>query len=371
MVFRTLRNTALLLTVAVLLVSTFEAARAARGIPGSPEFGFGALVYPQGSMLDESLSMAAALGLDWIAVPVPWSVLQPLAAEPPQFAALDSVMQFAAENQVAVLVSVSNAPTWARTEQGPDPNQSALFVAALLQRFPSTIQAVELFPGANTIQGWGSRPDPGAYLDLYNTVREQARLQNPSILMVGAGLRPIAPASQNGDMDDLAFLEALYQLGAQQMMPVISMQLFDLTGDTLLAADRSEPRVLRHYEDIRSIMTANQHHSGIIWITHLCAPSGTINVLDSQYRDPTLQSNWMRQAFLQLRSQLYIGAVFLQSLNPEMEGAAGAIPSLIQSDGTNHPLYSDLAEMISLNAAGSSSIVPGKTKDGNFGKNRP
>ena len=368
---RTLRNTALLLTVVVLLASTFEAALAARGTPGSPEFGFGALVYPQGSMLDDSLSMAAALGLDWIAVPVSWNAFQPRAAEPPQFAVLTPVMQFAAENKVAVLVSVSNAPAWARTEQGPDPTQSALFVAALLQQFPATIQAVELFPGANTIQGWGSRPNPEAYLTLYNTVREQALLQNPSILMVGAGLRPIAPASQNGDMDDLAFLQSLYKLGAQQVIPVISMQLFDLTGDTLLAADRSEPRVLRHYEDVRAVMTANQHHSGIIWITHLCAPSGTINVLDSQYRDPTLQSNWMRQALLQLRSQLYIGAVFLQSLNPETEGAAGGIPSLIRSDGTSHPLFSDLAEMISLNSAGSPSIVPGKTKDGNLGKNRP
>jgi hypothetical protein len=79
----------------------------------------------------------------------------------------------------------------------------------------------------------------------------------------------------------------------------------------------------------------------------------------------------MALAYLQLRTQLYIGTVFGQRLNPEPGGSGAGGFSLIGQTGETHPFYSVLHEMISLNRTGSVSLFPGKSKEGNLAKMRP
>lgn len=83
------------------------------------------------------------------------------------------------------------------------------------------------------------------------------------------------------------------------------------------------------------------------------------------------QMNWLSQAYIQTRSQLYVGVTIGQSLNPEPEGEAEGVSSLLRSMGGRHPFYSVLREMISLNNAGGATIKPGKSKEGNFLKKQP
>jgi hypothetical protein len=318
------------------------------------------------------MSMATDLNLDWICVPVPWSRYQPDASQAPRLEVLDQVMQFAAENRIAVLVSISSAPAWSRSSLGPDPASTAQFVLALARRYPQAIQAVELFPGANTRAGWGALPDPQAYYAMFAQVEEQTRGLDNSLLLVAAGLQPLPSPTPSGDLNDLEFLQNLYMLGASKIMPVISLRYSELTGDPLAAVNDGEHRKFRHYEEVRRVMVENQHQKGLIWITHLSLPSGTISVPDFAFHDINAQTSWMSQAYLQTRTQLYVGVAIGQSLNPESEGAAEGVPSLrLQGAGGYHPFYPMLRDMISLNKAGSVIIKPGRPKEGSFVKNRP
>jgi hypothetical protein len=368
---RLFRNCLVSLCIFVLVLSNFGAAQAARGTPTSAEFGIGATIYPEGPYLVQALEMASNLDLDWIMVPVSWAASQPAPGQSPQFAALDPVMELAAARSIAVLVSLNDAPEWALTQRGPDPSFAAQMVANLTQRYSGTIQAVELFPGANTREGWGAAPNAQAYFHLFQMVSGQLQNGNAPVLLVAAGLRPVAASAQGQDISDTRFLEELYQLGASSIMPVISMQFLTLNGAPVSYPESGEVHVLRHYEQIRRIMSENGHHSGLIWVTRLSPPSGKIGVPDSAPKDLNEQSNWMSLAYIQLRAQLYIGVTIGQSLNPEPGGMGVGVPSLISDSGVYHPFYSVLHEMISLNRTGSVSIRPGKPKEGSLAKKRP
>ncbi len=368
---RTIRLGLVCLLLLTLALTDFHFVQAARGVPGVPEFGVGAILYPQGPLVKEALVLAAELDLDWIKLPLAWDDYQPDPNEAPRLEALDGVMEFAIQNQIAVLVSITSAPAWARTTRGPDPRKTSAFVQSLIQRYPQAVQAVELFPGANTRAGWGSPPNAAAYYAMFAQVAGQIGSLDPPVTLVAAGLQPVGKPAPAGDMDDLEFLQALYQQGASRVMPVISVQYTELAGDPLVFPNGKEQRVFRHYEEVRRIMSLNQHKNGLIWITHLSLPSGTIGLPDSAYEDINAQSNWLSQAYIQTRSQLYVGVTIGQSLNPKPEGAAEGVSSLLNGAGGRHPFCSVLREMISLNNAGGATIKPGKAKEGNFLKQRP
>jgi hypothetical protein len=362
-----------LVPLLILAVSLAQAqpVQAARGVPGSAQFGFGAVVYPSGPALNEALDLAASLQLDWLEIPLSWEAVQPQKAVKPRLDDLEKVVKFAALHDIAVLVSVSSAPDWALTRHGPDPDPAAQFIAALALRFPQQIQAVELFPGANTHQGWDAAPNAQDYYSVFSAVDERLKQEKSRMVLVAAGLQPQPNPVVEGNVDDLTFLRDLYTLGAAERMPIISIQYTDLTGDPERFPDPSEPRVFRHFEDIRRVMAENHHQNGLIWITHFSLPSGTINVQDTQTGDLNAQGNWLMKAYAQIRSQLYIGVGFLQSLNLEREGGVSGFPNLLRTAGVQHPFTSVLREMIALNRANSPTVTPGRAKGGSFGKKRP
>ncbi len=348
-----------------------EKVQAAKGEPGTSGFGFGAVIYPQDPDIQQAMALAVDLELDWIRVPVAWKDYQAYQDGPVRLEPLDLIMQTAGQNDLAVLVSISDPPDWALTGSGPDADQAARFVQAVVRRFPKTLRAVELFPGANTRQAWGAEPDPQAYLHLFQKVDQLLHDEPEPVLLVAAGLRPLPFLHPTGDMDDLAYLQKLYRLGADQSMPVISLQYFQPAEDPLLPPTGREKQALRHYENVRQVMIKNDHQSGMIWITHLSLPSGTIRVAGSVTTYQEAQSAWLSQAYVQLRSQLYIGAAFLPSLNSTGEETAEEVLSLLRETGEIHPFYPIMRQMIRLNQAGSLAAVPGRAKEGSFEKMRP
>jgi hypothetical protein len=338
--------------------------QAARGAPGSPEFGYGVYFDLQGNLFNESLDTASNLGFDWIAINVPWSSLYPDPGASPDWSRYDAFMAYAAERQIAVLASVSAPPSWALTPQGPDANQSLQFILSFVQRYPGALQAIELFPGANTSQGWGSTPDPAAYANVFLTVQNGIAQSGSPVFLVAAGLKPGLSSPDSSTINDLDFLQGLYNAGLQSTMPVISVQMADLTGEPLRAPDSSEPRVLRHYEQVRQVMLANQHESGLIWITQLCPPSGTISSNDFQYQENNAKVNWLNQAYTQIRAQLYIGAAFFVSLNPgQLQDSIAPRESLVQEGLNYHPFYNTLRDLIAQNAPQGFLTRQGRPKD--------
>jgi hypothetical protein len=342
-------------------LTPLEPVLAARGTPGSAEFGYGAHLDLNGQYALEAVHLASDLQLDWMGLDLSWRSVAPKAGSV-DWSRLDPILDAAARSQLSVMVSLTDAPEWALTAQGPAADQTSQFIIQLVKRYPQPVQAIELFPGSNTLQGWGRDPDAQAYMKVLNAVKNALKRSNPAVRLVGAGLKPIPSGeiSNAQEIDDAAFLQSLYKNGFGNAVSIVSLQASDLTGEPLQAADKSENHVLRHYENIRQVMLNNGHESGMIWITHLTPPRGTLNAEDQKYQNPDTQSAWFSQAFSQLKSQLYIGVAFLSGLNP---AGSGQSVSLIQSQGDYHPFYRSLRELISVNRSDPSSNRPGRAKD--------
>lgn len=351
--------------VALLLALVLQPASADRGVPGSQEFGFGSVLYLDDATLSQGLALASELRGDWIYIPVSMDQVFPAPGKA-NLAALDQAMKVAAKRKMAVALSLTAAPDWAMTEQGPNPLQTAALVRFLVERYPVALKAVELFPRANTRIGWGAPANPTAYMQMFLAVKNDLQSTSSPVLLVGAGLQPVAGQAAAGDIDDLQFLQSLYEAGAQTQMPVVSIQYPQLSGEPLSPPVLAENRVLRHYEQVRQVMTDNGHQSGLIWITRLNLPTGAINPDDAKYQDEYEQSTWLQEAYGQIRSQLYIGAAFLQSFNPGVE--PGCV-SLLRSDGTYHLYYEYLKTLLGQNMADDRES-PGRPKSGILEKDR-
>jgi hypothetical protein len=364
-----LKKWMLVAIIAVIAASVpLDVSHAAKGRPGSGEFAYGAHLKLEGLLVEPALETARNLSLDWIAVTFNWSEYANAPHDAPDWTALDPVMAFARQENVLIMLSIRAAPVWAQTAQGPDPQHTAQFVLQLTERYPNTLAALELFPAANTYAGWGTSPDPLAYMALLTEVNAQLHQHNRPVLLVSGSLRPTSPASSEHDLDDLTFLQNLYDYGLIEITDIIGLQLCELTGDPLYV-DSQEYRVLRHYEQVRQVMLANNHPMGLIWVTQLCPPSGTINAADQRYQDPQFQVAWLAQAYSLLRAQLYIGAAFYASLNPDL-GETTQGRSIIIDSNHYHLFYLKLRDLIAENSPEAALSRRGRPKEGELIKNR-
>lgn len=335
-----------------VVLSLPQTVEAVRGTPDSPEFGYGARLDLDGSYLEQAVNAAAELRLDWISVDLNWAKIWPDPKSQPDLRNLDKVFATADQFNLVVLVSISAAPDWAMGDHGPDPRLTAWFVVNLEERYGNKLAAVELFPAANTAAGWGGTPDARAYADLLATVQASIKEAGIPVLVVAGGLTPLLPGKSDGDIDDLVFLQGLYDSGARELMPVVSLHLADVTGDPLRTPVAGGSPSLRHYEEVRKVMVDNNHSDGVIWITDLSWPSGRIGAEDATINTPQAQSLWLSQAYRQLRAQLYIGTVFIHRLNPpagEQAPTDESSTSLIRANLSKHPFYNLLGQLATQN----------------------
>ncbi|HPH96142.1 MAG TPA: hypothetical protein PKW33_05545 [Anaerolineaceae bacterium] len=329
----------LLLIVSLVFPGTVLAAR---GGPDSSEFGTGARIYPSGPAAIEALQQAVSLKLDWIVIDLDWAARWPDSTQQPNLADLDQIMAAAAQYKLAVMFSLRNAPAWALTPDGPSPDQTAWFIANLARRYSQSLQAVELYPGANTSAGWGATPNAAAYVRLVQAARTALQETGLPVFIVAGGLTPVA--ASDGQVDDITFLSDLYANGLRDTAAVLSLAFADVTGSPLVNPTPTEHRVLRHYEEIRQVMLDNGHADGLLWITSLNPPSGRIAPTDNAFAaDPAAQAQWLAQSYGQASSQLYIGMAAFNSLNAPLsskDSPFGII--LVQSNENQHPFYAML-----------------------------
>jgi hypothetical protein len=341
----------LILAGAAFVAQGITPARAASGMPDSAEFGYGMHIDIWGQNVALAMASIEKSGIEWIAVDFDWERHWPQRTAALDLASLDALMSFARTNGKHVLLSLTNAPAWALTPSGPDPELTAGLVAQLTRLYPDTMLAVELFPAANTFDGWGAAPSPSAYASLIKSTAASLQAANRSAVLVAAGLKPVDPLQPGSDLDDLIFLKGLYQAGAAQYVPIISVRLTETAIDPMASPGSASPLVLRHYEAVRQVMIENQHISGLIWITAFTWPQ-QLNTAATHTAKSTFeaqgilrdsQTQWFTQAYQMMKSQLYIGAAFYGCLNPP--------PGMLYEDSTDHCLISGESEQTGIHPA--------------------
>ena len=194
----------------VLLAISPTSAKAEEGLPGSPDFGYGACLDLEGYHIETAIKIANNYGLDWLTIDFDWAYYWSNPDAPPQWDALDRVMAQIQSTNLAVMISITNAPHWAIDALGPNIDSTANLTLELVQRYPGNILAIELFPSANTFSGWGASPNPHAYAKLLEAVQFTLADHGFYQTIIAAGIDP----SSNRD-EALRFLQGLYDFTAR------------------------------------------------------------------------------------------------------------------------------------------------------------
>lgn len=352
-----------IIVVLVLVFSHVLRSQAASGLPDSLEFAYGAHLDIDGEQVTAAINAAAAMGVDWIAVDFDWAQRWEDASAPPDLDSLNLAMSLARQGNMSVLMSITNAPGWAATPAGPDPEMTAGLVLSLVRLYPESLLAVELFPAANTYQGWGAPPNAAAYTHMLDRTQAVLNENGSNVVIVAAGLTPLFLESDGTGIDDLVYLEALYQSGAGSLMQIIGVRLPVITGDTMFVPDNGDTRYLRHYEEVRQVMLQNNHQDGLIWLTGFSWPAVEDQPSNAGLSTPEEQASWLDRSYRLIRAQLYIGAGFYSWLNPPSSenndlGWANT-GSLVRSDGSMHPAFDQLSKLIALNNSAKTVVFQG------------
>ena len=345
-------------------------AAAARGVPGSPDFGYGSWLHLNGADFDRALQLPADLGLDWVAVELDWASLMPAMSEMPDLSRLDRLVNTCLQANCRIMISLTNPPEWAMASDGPDAELTAQFVLWLSKRYSSSSLAFELYPGANTRAGWRTQPDPVAYAALFRRVNDRMTSSDFNPVLVAAGLRPVS--QESGDYNDLDYLRALYAAGAREWLSVLSVQYIDPSEDSLQPPGSGNQKALRRYELIRQVMVENNHQNGLLWITLLNSPGGTIKSVQASTRERQLQAEWLQKSLAQVRSQLYVGAAFIHNLNPPGDTRTPfQLDSLALPGTAFHPFYSAYKSCIQQTKPLLENERPGRPKSNSLIKIQP
>ncbi|MBU0493547.1 MAG: hypothetical protein KKA73_31265 [Chloroflexi bacterium] len=161
---------------------------------------------------ERTLRLAHELGVQWIGDQVAWRDYQ---GEPGEirWGFLDDAVQAASSQGFKLLLSVTKAPGWALTNDGPDPVAYGEFVAALVGRYKGQVQAIEVYNEANLASEWGTAVNPAAYARLLQTAYRRIKAVDPAVVVVSSGLTPTGVNDPWVALDDVAFLQQVQAAG--------------------------------------------------------------------------------------------------------------------------------------------------------------
>ena len=250
--------------------------------------------------IKQSFEMVREMGAPWIVEYFPWAYVQP---EPERWKwkHTDQVIQHANRQGLKVLARVGFVPEWARPpETTPlylDEEQFAAFgtyAAEFARRYAGQIHGIIIWNEPNLALEWGYEAvDPEKYVQMLRVVTPMIRAANPDVKILAGALAPtLAPPGSPDGMNDLIFLQQMYDAGAADYFDILAIHAYGWFFDP---DEPAHPDVvnLRRSELLRTIMVENgdDHKPAMIteggWNDH---PRWTRAVRPGQRIDYTIRA---------------------------------------------------------------------------------
>jgi polysaccharide biosynthesis protein PslG len=240
-----------------------------------------------------AVRMAADAGFRWLRQEFPWEDIEIHAKddfedrrhEPYRSAweKYDHIVDLAERYNLELIVRLSNPPSWSRaagneagTYAPPDDYQDfAGFAAAVAQRYQGRVRYYQIWNEPNIFPEWGNYPiNPEEYVELLKSSATAIRAADPNAVIIAGALAAtinLAPDDAPGgnSLNDLIFLQRMYNAGAAPYFDVVAVQAYGLwSGPT---DRRMHPRVLNvsHHLFIRDLMVKNGDAHKAIWISEM------------------------------------------------------------------------------------------------------
>ncbi len=286
---------------------------------------------------DTTRRLSGDLTLKWVKVQLLWKDMQPNAPDEigDFFNRTKLYLQDLHLRQFKILVSIDQAPQWARSTQnqdGPpdDPQKLADFITLLLNQLGSDVDAIEIWNEPNLSREWtGTLPFTGAgYMQLFKPAYDAIRAVSPSLQIVTAGLAPTGDSA--GSVDDRTFLQQMYNAGlgsykdiAIGIHPYSWANSPDATCCGTAGWD-DDPHFFFHdtLQDYRNIMVNNGDSDLQLWATEFGwatwdgfpgqpKPDSAWMLRNSKWD----QANYAIRAFQIGQQTPYMGPMFLWNMN--------------------------------------------------------
>jgi polysaccharide biosynthesis protein PslG len=224
--------------------------------------------------IQQTLAMVRQMGSPWVVEYFPWAYYEPSPGRY-EWDHADIVVDHAVAQGLTVLARIDYVPEWARPEETTtryldDDGYAgyAAFVGAFVDHFQGRIRHVIIWNEPNLSFEWGYRdPDPMAYTELLRQAYIAAKATDPDVMVLAAGLAPtLAPVGDPWGMDELVFLQGMYDAGAGQWFDGMAAHTYGLSfpADEEPAGDRLN---FRRVELLHEVMVANGDGDKPVYIT--------------------------------------------------------------------------------------------------------
>jgi len=181
-----------------------------------------------------TLEMVREMGASWIVEYFPWGYYEPEKGSY-HWKHPDMVVDHAVAQGLTVIARVDFVPQWARPEGTTfryiDEEHYADFgdfVYAFVDHFKGRIKYFIIWNEPNLSFEWGYRPvSPEEYTKLLEIAYLRAKEANPEACVLAAGLAPtLAPPGSEWGMNDLDFLQRMYDAGAKQYFDAMAIHAY-------------------------------------------------------------------------------------------------------------------------------------------------
>jgi hypothetical protein len=225
-----------------------------------------------------TLQMVREMGAPWVVEYFPWPYIEP---EEGRFdwSHADAVVRHAENQGLMLIARLGWVPAWARPR--PEVQETTLtyldaahydefaaFVAAFVTRYRGRVSHIILWNEPNLSFEWGYRPvDAAGYVELLKTVYPRAHAANPDVVVLAGALAPtLEPEGSPAGLNDLTYLEQMYQAGAAPYFDALAAHAYGLASppETPPAFDVIN---FRRVELLREVMVAHGDEAKPVYVT--------------------------------------------------------------------------------------------------------
>jgi hypothetical protein len=191
--------------------------------------------------IQRTLQMVRQMGAPWVVEYFPWPYIEPAEGEF-YWGHADLAIKHAENQGLTVIARLGWTPAWARPKASQQEtthtyldadhyDDFADFVAAFVARYRGRVDHVIVWNEPNLSFEWGYRPvDPEGYVELLRAVYPRAHAANPNVVVLAGALAPtLEPEGSAAGLNDLVYLERMYQAGAAPYFDALSAHAYGLT----------------------------------------------------------------------------------------------------------------------------------------------
>ncbi len=226
----------------------------ARQIPNTDVNPFGANFFLDREVeewkLRKTVQMAQEAGLGWVKQQFSWEEIEPLRkgeffderTRRISWEKYDLIVDLCEEYGLQIIARLDRPPDWARQdstykERPPDNFEDyGDFVYTFVDRYRGRVKYIQIWNEPNIFPEWGNRPvDPAGYVDLLRVAYQRAKEADPNVHVLSAPLAitlgQVHPEPGKWiSMNEIQFLEEMYQAGAKEHFDILSANAFGLSS---------------------------------------------------------------------------------------------------------------------------------------------